>query len=651
MAEKLQGKLGKYEKEGARLLQRAKEHLRNNSKDWEKNKNLMLGQIGNSKSPIAEAYGYFRSLVQNTLVSVPTVYCESKNNQWRESAAGLGDAINYDFEIGNLRDRMVKALFQNFPYGYGVIAENVDTKKDASGLISGTYFSWKNAPPRDVLTDPDGFNIDLSDHRYGWLASYKTISQLKDEEYDYEPEEAAYGKKKGDKIYFNLEKVENAPAANEASKPGPGGDKMVGGGIQVAVDRNQPKTKNPDFHQVKIWRIYDRVNETMCEFLDADKRLIRYEKWPLIIRVQGISQFPWMFLAMNSEIDEFYPIPECRLISSQMLNMAKINDKFMADLTTKISKYIGLSPYVDENKMGKLMDTKKQNNFILTSNVDVLAQNANAPKIDEAAHAVAKLDEIQPDQMAPMGLQECRNQIQNIMAYGQPNRGGLPAIRSAKEASRVAEATQKAMMGRQTTIEKFVSDIARYHAMLLKATSGADRDAKRYANVTDQLTGLKSWIQYKPSDIPSEDDLFFAVYSGTSTPITTDQKRAQELQHIQLLWPMFQQAQISPMPLVMRAVEVMQLRYREALLANPKGKAMELVAAIARAAQLGDKTPPDLLIKTGLDLAKSILNPQEVQQVLQAVNQPGEGGTGGGGAPVNPASAGGSNAGGVPVEG
>ncbi len=621
MPERLKGKLGKYEKEGEHLLRRSKDHLRKNSSDWDKNKNLMMGMIGNAKSSIPEAYGFFRSLVQNILVSVPTVYCEAKTNDMRMSASFLGDAINYDFEIGNLRDRMVKALWQNFPYGYGVIAEQVETKKNEEGLITGTYFSWKNPPVRDVLTDPDGFALDLTDHRYGWTASYKTVSEIKEAKYDYETEDHDIG----DKIYFNLEKIENVPTANEASKPGPGGDKQIGGSIQVSVDRNQPKTKNPDFHQIKIWRIYDRVNECMAEFLDADKRLIRYEKWPLIIRVQGIPQFPWQFLGMNCEADDFYPIPECRLIQSQMLNLAKMNDVLMADLTTKMRKYIGLSPYVDENKMGKLMDTKKANNFILTSNVDVLAQNANAPKIDSAADAVSKLEDIQADPQLAGGMQECRNQIQNIMAYGQPNRGGLPAIRSAKEASRVAEATQKAMIGRQTTVEKFVGDLARYHALLIKATAGTDPDAKRYAHVSEKLFGLKSWVQYNPSDIPDESDLFFSVYSGTSTPITTDQKRAQEIGYITQLMPLFQQNMISTLPLLSRATEVLQLRYADQLLANPKGKAMELAAALARAGQMGDKTPPDMLLKAAMDAVQSILNPQEIQQVLEAVNNPGGG--------------------------
>jgi hypothetical protein len=647
MVAPLKGKLGKYEKEGEHLLRRSKDHLRKNSNDWDKNKNLMMGMIGNAKNAIPEAYGFFRSLSQNMLASVPTVYCEAKTNDMRMSASFLGDAINYDFEIGNLYDRMIKGLWQNFPYGYGCIAEQAETKKDQAGMVAGTFFSWRNIPPRDVLADPDGFQLDLSDHRYGWMAHYKTVTEIKDAKYDYETNDH----KVGDKIYFNLEKVENVPTANEAAKPGPGGDKMVGGSLSVATDRNEPKPKNPDFHQIKIWRLYDRVNETMSEFLDADKRLIRHENWPLIIMVQGVPEFPWRFLGMNAEADEFYPIPECRLIASQMLNLAKLNDILMADLTTKMRKYIGLSPYVDENKMGKLMDTKKGNNYIITSNTDVLMANANAPKIDDAAHAVHKLEDISPDQMLQPGMQECRNQIQNIMAYGQPNRGGLPAIRSAKEAARVAEATQKAMIGRQTTLEKFTGDLARYHAMLIKATAGADPEAKRYAHVSDKQFGLKSWVQYNPSDIPDESDVFFSVYSGTSTPITTDQKRAQEIDYIMKLWPMFQQSNISPLPLVSRVVEVLQLRYADQLMANPKGKAMELVAALARASQLGAKTPPDLLLKAAMDAAQSILNPQEIQQVLQAIHKPG--GQAGGGTP-GPAPAGPpgtSNGSGTPPEG
>jgi hypothetical protein len=337
------------------------------------------------------------------------------------------------------------------------------------------------------------------------------------------------------------------------------------------------------------------------------------------VKVQGLLQFPVRLLAMNTEADDFYPTPELDLIKPQLKNLVKLNETLMTDLTTKIRKYVGLSPYFDQNKMGKLLDPKQPNSFVITSNVETLSTNAEVPKIDSAADAIHKVPDIEPSQSLIPGMQEIRSQLQNILAYGQANRGGLPAIRSAKEAARVADAVQKSLLGRQSEVEKFTGGIALYHVLLLKASTPPS--AERYVRVTDKIGALPMWHQYNPNTIPDERDLFCFPYVGTSTPQNIDSKRAQFLQELQVMAPIIQQNQLSLIPLLYRYGEINSVKYMDSFLKNQKGAAMMLQAALVRAGQLGKNAPPDLLIKPMLDVIDAILSPSEKQQVIQAAQK------------------------------
>jgi hypothetical protein len=208
-------KAKKFEREAKILLKRSMDHQKRFSTGWSANRKLMYGKSAKDGSligqnGIAEAFGLFRSLVSNILVSSPEVFFETTKEDLRQVSLFLGDAVSWDFKIGRLHDRMIKALWQNFPYGFGAIAEDMETKFLGEGddrFIGDQRFFWKNIPARDIGFDPDGFQIDLDDHRIIWLAYYRSVGDLK------------RAKKGKDKQYFNLENVEEFPAANPMSMP------------------------------------------------------------------------------------------------------------------------------------------------------------------------------------------------------------------------------------------------------------------------------------------------------------------------------------------------------------------------------------------------------------------------------------------------
>jgi hypothetical protein len=307
-----------------------------------------------------------------------------------------------------------------------------------------------------------------------------------------------------------------------------------------------------------------------------------------------------------------------------------MNDTMMTDMTTKLRKYIGLAPYMDQAKMEKLTALNQPNSFIVTSNEDVLSLKSEVPKVDSAADVVHRIPDIQVDPQIFAGMAEVRTQIQQITAYGAAERGGLPAIRSAKEASRVAEAAQKSMLGRQMTMEDTVRDIALYHVLLLKISSSDVNSAERYVRISDRAGALVEWKKYQPSEIPDEKDLFCDVYIGSSTPMTLDTKRAQVLQEIGVMGPMLQKEGLPITPLIYRYAEVNQVRDIDELFRNAKGAARLALAALVKAGQMGKDAPPELLLKPMMDLIGANLSQMEQQMVIEAIRNPQKGLGGGG---------------------
>jgi hypothetical protein len=614
----LKGKDKKIQSEGQANLRRAMAHLKKNSMSWKTNKKLMYGatEYGTGYNGIAHAYGLFRSLVTSILVAAPRPYFENTASPGHPLAMLLGDACWFDFKIGRLKDRLIKSLWQNFPYGLGYIAEQMETNKvptvdgkdkpDGEQMITSQRYYWKNIPPRDVAHDPDGFQIDLDDHQYCCIAYYKTIAEIL-----------------ADKTYFNLDKIEEFPRANETTETGKSKYFSYGQADKEAAE-------NPEFHQIKIWRIYDRVSETVRDFADHDKRLMRNQPWPMPVEIQGILQFPIRILAMNTETDDFYPTPEVDLIKPQLRSLIRMNDIMMTDLTTKLRKYIGLAPYVDQAKMEKLIAMNQPNSFVITSNEDVLHLKSDMPKVDSASDVVHRMPDIQVDPQLFSGMAEVRTQIQQITAYGAAERGGLPAIRSAKEASRVAEAAQKSMLGRQGTMEDLTRDVAMYHVLLLK-NSSSEFSEDRYVRISDRAGALVEWKKFNPSEIPNEQDLFCDIYIGSSTPMTLDSKKAMMNQEIGVLGPLLQKEGLPITPLIYRWAEVNQVRDIDELFRNAKGAARTALGALVKAGQLGEQAPPELLLKPLLDLIDATLSPMEKQMVIAALTGKGKPGGGGGG--------------------
>ena len=611
----LKGREGKIQKEIKACFQRAKKRLEDASKQWDFDKRLMMGQLGPNNTGIAEPYGLFRSLTSNILVSSPEVYFEGKKPEQSQIAAFLGDAVNYDFEIGRFQGALKRAVWRTFPYGIGYVAENVETKHDYDdkgkrvGILSQTI-NWINPPTRDVLVDADGFRHDLFDHRYVFMAYYKTVKELEDET-DVD----------GKAFYSNLGEIEKIPSSNEGTKTN---DTRSGQVLGNGARGQGPQTKNPKYNQLKLWKMYDRIgtkgDPMVYHFLDFDKRLVAEEEWPVPVEIQGKCQFPVRPFVQNEEAEDFYPPSEISLIRPQLINKIKLNGELIDVLTNKLNLIAALSPYLDDKKMGAMLKGGKRPRYIVTSNIDVLAQGANAPKIDSASDALTRLADPMLDPAILQAMNVVDLQIQNIMGYGFPSRGGLPAIRSAKEAARVSDAMSRSLLDRQTIIEKFTRDCALYHAMLLKEIT--PEEEQRYFRVTDKLAAVQTWLKYNPTEIPNETDIFCSVYAGSSTPQNLDAKKAQWNSNMQVMWPLLEKMGYSPAPLLFKWAEINGVRNPDQFMKNQKGAAQELLAAIIKTGIDGPSPQStQTLIKAQMTAIDAVLGPGEKQAVYQAMEK------------------------------
>jgi hypothetical protein len=612
----LRGKDAKLQKEIKACFERSKKRLEKASTGWEFDRKLMIGKYGPNTSGISEAYGLFRSLVSNILVSSPEAYFEGKKPEQSEIAKFMGDATNYDMEIGKYQVALKRGLWRTFPYGIGYVAENVESKYDYKDngqrdKIKSQSFNWINPPSKDVLVDADGFRHDLYDHRYVFMAYYKTVDELEGEK-----------DQDGKPFYKNLGDLDKAPSSNEgmAKNADMRSEQVLGNGSSF----QGPQQKNPKFNQLKLWKMYDRVGKDgdpmVYHIFDWNKKLVAEEDWPVPVEIQGRCQFPVRPLVQSEESEDFYPPSEVSLIRPQLVNKVRLNDEMIRVLTNKLDILVGLSPYVDDKKLGKMLKSGDRPRYMITSNNDVLQSESNLPKVDQASDALTRLQDPMLDPAILQAMNVIDLQIQNIMGYGFPSRGGLPAIRSAKEAARVSDSMQRSLLDRQTIIEKFTRDCAIYHVLLLKAVT--PEDEKRYYRVTDKMSAVQTWLTYNPTEIPNESDIFCDVYVGSSTPQNLDAKRAQWTSNLQVMWPLLEKMGYSPAPLLFKWAEVNGVKNPDQFMKNQKGASQELLAALIRAGQMGNS--PDstkMLLKAVLSSVDSVLGPGEKQAVYQAMQK------------------------------
>ena len=169
-------------------LERGKKHQKENSKHWDANEKLIFGidKDGDNEDDADLAYGWglFKALETAIYVQDPDFFLESKFNADPELARRLTDIVRTDVKDMDLKSTGGLMLLDTFAYGYGVGVEIIKTDQkyvrfpeesalvkeglvkegEESPVATAQQYDISRVHPKDIVFDPKGTRLDLSDH-------------------------------------------------------------------------------------------------------------------------------------------------------------------------------------------------------------------------------------------------------------------------------------------------------------------------------------------------------------------------------------------------------------------------------------------------------------------------------------------------------
>lgn len=594
-------------------LVRMRRFQEENSKTWKRNKRLIFGGKGTSdagpgsetphgsENKLAYGWGLYKTLETQIYVKNPECFVSSYDPNKKETAKRLTSIVAWDLDKMDVKGRGNLLLADSFIAGYGALIESVETEKDerpseVEGQESEIYVKSQQFIVRrvhywDILFDPQGKLLDLSDHRYIACAFYPTIQSLKD-----------------DPTYKNLpDDIEDFPEASEVTRheKKPGRDRMYPSSTNSAETDIEYKT-------IAVWEIWDQTSKKIFYVTDNGYHLIGEKEWPVEFVFGGRHLFPVTLLYMHAQPDSFYPVPEIDLIAPQLDELNEIEGMLREDSLTKWRKYLVADTLVGADQASKFTDTAAKNCLMTVAMDDLQSimgtQNMHSMDLNKL---VVKMEDVTPPRDLFPRKAGVEADIMQIIGYGPGDRGGMPSTRSAREAMMVFERQNQKLSKRLDAITDFYSDVIRKHITWMKALMVESR----YAKIIGGKPGLDQFFQYSKDDI--EGDFDFFVLPGTSAPKTTESMRQLAMQEFQALAPIVQQAGGDIRALVTYAAEFMGWKSVDDIWANQKQSAKELAATLM-AFEAGQAQPQQLL-EAASKMVMSELTQPEVQALKQQI--------------------------------
>lgn len=627
-----------------------KRHQEVHSGDWKRYENLLFGHEGpgpgggalpaaaKKKHRIRYAWGLIKGLETTVYVQNPDCLIDPISpSQTGETGKHLTQIVTYDMEQMDLKSHGNMAMQDQFCYGYGAVIEVVETfrgkkrwpkpeeleepaappipelqpeggemtpEPPGEEEISDQVYTVRRIPPRDILFDPQGKLLDLSDHRYIAVAWYPTVGELQD-----------------DPAFDLPEGIENYPEASsteQRASPSAEYRAPIGGGGE----------KDSRYRKVCVWEIYDKVGHEVVYVTDHCPAVIGKTDWPVKLVLEGRELFPVTLMAMNPISTRFYPVPEIELIESQLDELNTLEKLMHEDSVEKWRKWVSLAGLIDPKQWAQLTDPAIHNAIIPidTAVLEELVGAENMGNID-LSRLIVKLDDNAMTRDLPLRKQIVEADIQHIIGYGPGDRGGLARTRSAREAMMVNERTGQRLQKRFDAITDFYRLWIAKHVMFLQQTMAVSRYAKIHPDV--RKPKFTEWITYGRRDILGK--FHFTVYAGTSGPKTTESKRASELQLFQTGGSLAQASGLDVRPFFYRLAEAYQWDDVDNLFSNLKQE-LKLLAGAAAGMQNGT-VPPEQLLNQVAKVVMAGLNQTELAEIAAAL----EGGAAQGGRPAGQA--------------
>lgn len=600
----------------ARRLKKMKQYQDDNSKTWDRNLKLIYGgnptnalpglesSISDPSNEIAYGWGLINALKAQVYLQNPDPFILSYVPEKKATAQRLTSILAWDLDRMDVKDRFNQLFADVFTMGYGCLIEAVETVREPKGEeneegekqevdLVDQQFITRRVHPGDMLFDPQGKLLDLSDHRYAATCFYPTIASLKD-----------------DPTYTSLpENIEEFPEASELTRMRKG---QPAPRTKPGQGPYRSEETDPEYKTIAVWEIWDKATRKVYYVTDSGYVLIGEQDWFPWIQIGARVMFPFTIFAFDTHPDGFYPKPLVDMIARQLIEMNQIEGMLREDSLTKWRKYFILDKLVGPDWASKVTDTSAANSLMLVPSDELEAiLGVDGMKSLDLNRLIVKGEDVTPPRDLPLRKQLVEADIQAIIGYGPGDRGGIPKVRSAREAVMMFERQNQKTDSYRSAVEKFFEQFNAKHIMFLQQAM----QIERYAKISDGKPGYEEFFQYSREDI--EGDFVFQVIPGSSGPKTTESKRAAVMQEFQILAPICAQQGLNIRALLEYVAEFMGWKSVDELWFQPKLAAQMLGATIALFSR-GQATPEQLL-DASAKMVQAELSPAELQQLAKQI--------------------------------
>jgi len=597
-------------------MERGKRHQNENSKFWAENEKLIFGIDRNGdnedQADLAYGWGLFKALETAIYVQDPDFYVESKFNADPDLARRLTDIVRTDVKDMDLKSTGGLMLLDTFVYGYGVGVEIIKTDRNyvrfpagdklvTEGIVeegeeafvpTAQSYEIARVHPKDILFDPKGTRLDLSDHGWVALAFYPTLKALQD-----------------DPSFTLPEKTDSLQEASQSTRDGKQ-EGTTGGKWPI-----KSVETDPNFKTICVWEIWDKPNQKIVYMTDSGNHILGTKPWPCRLQIGSRSLFPVTIMAMHPNPKGFYPKAEVSLVRRQLVRLNDLEKQMDGYYRNRWRKHVAPSSLLSPDQAAHLTDTSGAHDVILLEKDELdsfIGPSGNSAQMD-LGRLVVQLQDPMVQQDYYLRKQGIEADISQILGYGPSDRGGLPQTRSAREAVMINDSKQQKLVKRADAIADFYRWACEKHLALLQKTMSVERAARRYP----PAGGMAEWFGYKAEDI--QGDFAFVVYAGSSGPRSTETKKQQILQEFQTLAP-FLQAEGKPVfPLLRQYASVMGWDNIEELFGSGRAELKNLAAASVMFAQ--GQIPPEKLMEQVAKAIQSNLSNNDLAEVKQFLSQ------------------------------
>ena len=604
-------------------LERGKRHQKENSKHWLPNERLIfgIGPDGDNEDDADLAYGWglFKALETAIYVQDPDFYIESKFQADPEIARRLTDIVRTDVKDMDLKSTGGLMLLDTFVYGYGagveilktdqkfvrfpegspLVQEGLVQQDSIASIPTVQNYDINRIHPKDILFDPKGTRLDLSDHGWVALAFYPTLVDLQN-----------------DPSFTLPDKPEALQEASQTTRT----DKAEGSRHGAWPIKSVETDVN--FKTICVWEIWDKPNQKIVYMADSGNHILGTKNWPCKFQIGPRSLFPVTLMAMHANPKGFYPKAEVSLVKRQLERLNNVEKQMDGYFQNRWRKHVAPASLLSNDAVANFTDLSGAHSIILIEPDELgafIGPTGNAAQLD-LSRLVAQIPDPMVQQDYFVRKSTLEQDISQILGYGPSDRGGLPQTRSAREAVMINDSKQQKLVKRSDAIADFYRWMMEKHLLMMQATMAVERAARKW----EPAKGLSEWFKYDKDSI--QGDFAFVVYAGSSGPRSTETKKQAELQMFQTIVPFLQQEGTSIYPALERLANVYQWEGIDALFANGKMEMKNLAASAAMFAQ--GQVPPEKFLEQVARAVQANLSNNDLAEVKNFLSQ-GISGSGG----------------------